>query len=115
MSGVVINIAVQFQLFDDFSEDFASSFDVLGGSHSSSFLSTEDGFQGSQSNVLAFGDVNLSGNCGSFVEEPVGVNGVGIISMSGFYQRSPLRLKTIYFGELDQVSFFEEFSNLLNE
>ena len=103
-------------MLDDFSEDLAAGLDELGGSDAISLLLAEDGLEGSDADVLRPGDVNLSGNCGGFVEEPVGVDGVGVIAVAGLDEGGPLKFKkALYLGEFYQISFLEEFGHLLDE
>ena len=81
MIGIVLNIAVLLQLGDDFSDDLSSSSGELRGSDGSLLLHSENDLEGSNSDIDGLGNVDLSGNSGGFVEEPVSILGGGIVSM----------------------------------
>ncbi len=85
-------------MLDDFSEDLAAGLNELGGSDAVSLLLAEDGLEGADADVLGPGDVNLSGDGGSLVEEPVGVDGVGVISVAGLDEGGPLKLNHYTLG-----------------
>ena len=74
------------------SDDFSSSSGESGGFDWSSFLFTEKGSEGSDSDIDASGDVNLSGDGSGFIEEPVGVVGRNFIGVPAFNKGNPLEL-----------------------
>lgn len=67
---------------DDFSDDLSSGLGESGGFDSSLLLLSEKDLEGSNSDVDGSGDVDLSGDGGGFVEEPVGVDGGGVVGMT---------------------------------